>query len=309
MKNITELTDDYIAWRRLLSGGRPPAKSLRHVLRVFAVWLDRVAEVRLAGQLTPAVIRRWLQHEATRPSAHSKRPLAAGSQQTQSRSLTVFCYWLHDRGHVPIAVPQAFPKARRLPIIVKPALPHARMRRLLDQIPRDTPAGYRNRALAEFLYTTGVRIAEALALNLDDLDLDYGTARIQGKGNKDRVVPVGRRARHYLRRYLVSIRPLLLRSSETPAVWLGHKGGRLVYDCFYIQWRRLMNGMTLPFKVRAHTFRRSCATELHRNGASPWTIKELLGHKELETLRYYLDLRIQDLKRTHARCHPRDLPI
>jgi len=167
----------------------------------------------------------------------------------------VFCYWLHNRGHLPITVPKAFPKPRRLPIMVKPALSHRAMQRLLGQIPSATPAGYRDRALGEFLYTSGVRIAEALALDIEDLDFENGTARIQGKGNRDRVVPVGRRTCHYLQVYLASMRPMLLRSSGERALWLGHKGGRLHYDCFYRQWRRLLDGMTLPIKVRAHTFR------------------------------------------------------
>jgi integrase/recombinase XerD len=306
MKTMSQLVVDYLAWRCACHGGRPAGDTIRHALGKFVQWLGAVPQVRVSGQLTPEIIQRWVHQEATRPSAYSGVPLKTVSQQNQNRILTVFCYWLHHRGHVPIAVPQAFPKPRRLPILVKPALSHRDMRRLLQQIPCETPIGYRNRALGEFLYTTGVRIAEALASDLDDLDLDSGTARIRGKGNRDRVVPVGQGACRHLRVYLASIRPKLLRSRDEHAVWLGHRGRRLMYDCFYRQWRRMLSGLVLPTKVTAHTFRRSCATELHRNGAPPWAIKEMLGHRELDTLRYYLDLRVEDLKRTHARFHPRD---
>lgn len=307
MRTIHQLVQEYIGWRCVSRGGCEPSPSLQFLLRKFAQWLEVVAQVTLPVQLTPALVQRWLQHESARPGAYSGRPLTAGSLQTQMQAIRAFCDWLHRRGEVPASVPEAFPKARRLPVTVKPALAHREMRRLLRRIPRDTPTGHRNRALGEFLYTSGVRIAEALALNLEDIDLDNGTARIRGKGQRDRVVPLGRRACVHLRTYLVSVRPLLLRSPEERAVWLGHKGKRLQYDCFFRQWRSITTAIALPIKVSAHTFRRSCATELHRSGASPWEIKELLGHRELDTLRYYIDLKISDLKRTHSRCHPREL--
>lgn len=97
-----------------------------------------------------------------------------------------------------------------------------------------------------------------------------------------------------------------LRDPAERAIWLGRDGHRLAYHVFRRQLVELVQDAGLPVVVTAHTFRRSCATELVRGGANLWHVKDLLGHENLETLKHYTRLTIVDLKKTHARCHPRE---
>ena len=138
--------------------------------------------------------------------------------------------------------------------------------------------------MLEVLYSTGIRVGELLGLNVTDVDLDNATAVVLGKGNKQRVVPIGKTALRLLESYLKAVRPFLLSRADEPALFLNHAGQRMPY----------------------HTFRRSCTTELIRAGANLYHVKELLGHEDLETLKHYTKLTIEDLKATHARCHPRE---
>jgi integrase/recombinase XerD len=168
----------------------------------------------------------------------------------------------------------------------------------------NNPQDYRFRSISEFIYSTGVRADEALRLNVDDVSFSEGCAKVFGKGKKERVVPVGKTALRHLEIYLAGVRPLFLRTPSETAVWLGATGRRL---CYHTLLRRFI---ILPsssgIRVTPHVLRRSCATELLRNGASVWAVKEILGHDDLETLEHYAHLDIADLKATHARCHPRE---
>lgn len=129
---------------------------------------------------------------------------------------------------------------------------------------------------------------------------------MHGKGDKWRIVPLGRTAVRLLEGDLKGIRPLRLREPGERAIWLGRTGRRLAYHVFRRQLAELVGDAGLPVVVTAHTFRRSCATELVRGGANLWHVKDLLGHENLETLKHCTLLTIVDLKMTHARCHPRE---
>jgi len=174
-------------------------------------------------------------------------------------------------------------------------------------VPIGVPEGYRNRAMLEVLYSSGLRAAELLGLDLDDIDFDNATAIVTGKGNKQRVVPIGRTALRYLESYLKAVRPFLLRDPGERAVFLDQKGHRLRYNALAMIVRSCAIRAGLgDMHVTAHTFRRSCATELLRGGANMYHVKDLLGHATLNTLKHYAKLTITDLKKTHAKCHPRE---
>lgn len=188
-------------------------------------------------------------------------------------------------------------------------LTHAQVRKLLHKIDTGTEEGHRNRAILELLYTSGIRARELLGIDLPDMDLDRGTALVHGKGAKDRVVPIGKTALRWLHSYVVAVRPFLLaRHGDDPhetALFLNSHGRRLGYHGLQRAIRALRDKLGLE-DVTAHTFRRSCTTELIRSGANVYHVKELLGHASLRTLSPYTRLTIVDLKKTHAKCHPRE---
>ena len=185
------------------------------------------------------------------------------------------------------------------------ALTHAQMRKLLGRIRTDTGAGYRDRAMFETLYSTGIRAGELLGMDVPDIDIKNASALITGKGRRQRIAPVGKTALGHLKTYITAVRPFFVCNPEEPALFLNGEGRRVIYHMFRKSLKTYADAAGLE-NVTLHTFRRSFATELLRGGANMYHVKELLGHKTLNTLRHYAKLTITDLKKTHRKCHPRE---
>ena len=196
-------------------------------------------------------------------------------------------------------------------------LTYGQVRRLLSSIDTGTPEGLRDRAMLELLYSTGIRAGELLGMNVADVDLRAATARVTGKGNKQRLVPIGKTALRCLENYIRAVRPFLTERNASGGVgpaadpaqlplFLTSRGTRMPYQRFVQAVHRHAKNANMEINVTPHTFRRSCATELIRGGANIYHVKDLLGHESLETLRHYTRLTIGDLKKTHRKCHPRE---
>jgi integrase/recombinase XerD len=169
-----------------------------------------------------------------------------------------------------------------------------------------TPTGLRDRAWLELAYATGARRLEMVQLGVHDLDLDQRMVRLRGKGDKERLVPVGQEACNWLRRYLIEARPTLLRGHNSTALWVSSRtGAALGYAAVQRQLRTLTRRVGVPTAMlTAHALRRACASHLLHHGASPLMLKELLGHERTATLNHYLRLSIGEVKTTHAHTAP-----
>jgi len=175
-------------------------------------------------------------------------------------------------------------------------------------IPGDTPIHLRDRAVLEVLYSTGLRRQELVDLALPDVDLDGGVLRVEcGKGAKGRVVPLGRAACEWVRRYLHSARPALVgRREDGGALFVSKLGRRLNGNSIREIVSRWAKAAGVEKEVTPHTFRRSCATGMIRNRANPAHVKDLLGHEDFGSLAAYVRLEIADLKEAHRKFHPRE---
>jgi site-specific recombinase XerD len=162
----------------------------------------------------------------------------------------------------------------------------------LARLETDGPLGLRNRALVELVYSAGLRSAEAVGLDLGDVDFEQELVHVHGKGDKDRTVPLGEEAGHWLARYLRQARPGLARGAEN-ALFLSARGRRLDTSTL----RRL-----LP---HPHRLRHAFATHLLEGGADLRTIQELLGHSSLSTTQIYSHVDGRRLRRVYDRAHPR----
>lgn len=168
------------------------------------------------------------------------------------------------------------------------------------------PGGIRDRAIMETLYATGMRRGEMVGLRLHDVDLDHGLVLVTGKGSKQRKIPLGRHAVKYVQLYLQKARPLLCPTlSPAPdALWLNRRRGPLrgqdVTNILTTYSR--MAGMEK--NADAHTWRRTCATQMLRGGAHPVVVAEMLGHTDLRVLAHYLQTNITDLMKAHAQSNP-----
>ena len=305
MTDLKTISEDYVAEQVDISGLSVLRRcSLRFFIREFVDWLSKGAGVTRADQVTPEAVIAWLKNLGTKRHSKSGLPLQPGSICTHLVQIRMFCFWMAKHGYLSAELVDRLPSMREPPTRPQVVLRHEEARQWLESLPMNTPRDFEFRALAEFLYSSGARAQEAVQLTLSDVDLANATARVLGKGKKERIVPIGRTAMRQLEIYLAGVRPLLLRRTEEVALWLGGDGRRLSYAGLWRLFQR-PSGWAGP-RMTPHVLRRSCATELIRSGASIWDVKELLGHDDLETLERYALLDIGDLKMTHARCHPRD---
>ncbi|RMH11752.1 MAG: site-specific tyrosine recombinase XerD, partial [Gemmatimonadetes bacterium] len=195
------------------------------------------------------------------------------------------------------------PRATRaLPDVLSPE----EVTRLLEALDDTHRFYWRDRALLEFLYASGVRVSEAVGLRVADLALDDGLATVLGKGAKERIVPVGRPARVALERYLRDVRPALDRGRSGGKVFLNHRGGPLSRQSVFTLVKRAARRAGLDERrVSPHTLRHSFATHLLEGGADLGVVQELLGHADISTTQIYTHVDRSYLREVHRSFHPR----
>lgn len=306
MKAFRELIAEYLGVKQ---AGRNPrvVVAAKSNLGCFALWLEG-RHVRTPEQLTGASIGNWLAHLQLQRNRYNGLPLKPCTTQSQILVVRAFIASLARKGLLSASILDAFPRMRKVPVMPQSTLKHAEVRKVLRGMPSHEPSLFMLRTIGEVAYTTAARPCEILAMDVRDVCFDTQLVRVFGKGQKERMLPIGRVALRSLENYVRAVRPLLLRDPREEALWLNERGCRLSYDSLLAMLHRRVPGHG-GRKITWYTFRRSCATELARAGANPWAIKELLGHDHIETLRHYVHLTIEDLKKAHDRCHPRNFPL
>lgn len=176
--------------------------------------------------------------------------------------------------------------------------------RLLDVVDTKLPAGLRDRALFELIYSCGLRVSEAVAMQVTSLHLDQGYVTVEGKGGRHRLVPLMGAALDWIERYLRDGRPALARTGGEAALFLNRMGRRLTRAGM---WKRFQDAAARAgISGKLHTLRHSFATHLLAGGADLRSVQELLGHVDISTTQIYTHLDDADLRETHRRHHPRD---
>jgi integrase/recombinase XerD len=274
--------------------------------RDLGVFLEHLAA---AGIAAPRDIRR--EHVTAFVTALRTRetPLSATSVARMLSSVRAFSRFLLEEGEVEAdaAADVRPPKlASRLP----KAISVEQMTSLLEAAGGEDPQSLRDRALLELLYATGARVSEAISLDVDDVLGDDGRAgdlvRLTGKGNKQRIVPIGSFARAALDTYLVRARPLLAtQGPSTPALLLGMRGGRLSRQNAWLRIQQVAEAAKLDGHVSPHTFRHSFATHLLAGGADVRVVQELLGHSSVATTQIYTLVTADALRDVYTTSHPR----
>ncbi len=178
---------------------------------------------------------------------------------------------------------------------------------LLEAPDEATPLGLRDRALLELLYATGIRVSELVGLDIEDLDTGLGYIRVMGKGQKERVVPVGSYALRALQAYLTGAKPLLTAGKAKRGVplFVNNKGRRLTDRGVRYLISKYIQQASIRKKVSPHTLRHSFATHLLDAGADLRTVQELLGHVKMSTTQIYTHVTKERLKQVYTKAHPR----
>jgi len=303
MTTISDMTDAFARHHRALNRAESYVRKETRNLERFAAMLESRFGVVTCDRLRRQHVQAWQAHLAA-CRTQKGLPLKPSTVNRRITVVKLFLRFLHRRGYVPPTLQDAIEYVKEPRDLPTSVLEHAELRRLFGRIDTTTPVGYRDRTILELLYTSGVRRAELLGLRLRDLDMSNRTARVTGKGDKQRVVPIGRTALRFLQTYLAAIRPFWLKANTVDALFLNRRGQPLGETGLY--WIVKQACVDASVSVSPHTFRRSCTTELIRGNANLYHVKQLLGHESLATLKPYVKLTIADLKRTHAKCHPRE---
>ncbi len=185
------------------------------------------------------------------------------------------------------------------------SLTEAEVEALLEAPEVESPYGLRDRAMLELLYATGLRVSELVGLQLGQLGMSQGLVRIIGKGNKERLVPMGEEALDWLQRYLREGRPQLVKADSGDSLFPGSRGPAISRQGFWQIIKRYAIGAGISKPISPHTLRHAFATHLLNHGADLRVVQLLLGHSSLSTTQIYTHVARERLKSLHAQHHPR----
>ena len=238
-------------------------------------------------------------------------PLQIRSQLELLGHVSVFCRFLVERGWLLTDPSKDLPRPKRPQRLPKAIVDPTELEQLLALPDLQTLNGYRDRVMLEVLYSTAIRREELANLCVDEIDLDSGYVFVrEGKGRKDRVVPLGRSACDWMRSYLRGIRPEWpRRDAKAQAdrhVFLNRWGEGMTPNAVGAMVKKYAQLAALEKPVTTHGLRHACATHMLRNGAPIRQLQEMLGHASLETTQLYTRVTINDLRDMHARYHPRE---
>lgn len=163
---------------------------------------------------------------------------------------------------------------------------------------------YRNKAMLEVMYATGMRVSELVNLKLNDIDLSQDIIRVFGKGSKDRVVPIGDYAKKYITIYLKDYRSSMLKKYNNDYVFLNNHGSKMTRQGFFKIIKKLASEKGIKKELSPHTIRHSFASHLLKYGADLRTIQELLGHSDISTTQIYTHLTNEELRKNYEEYHP-----
>ncbi len=279
-----------------------------HTVRAYLGDLDSFVEhlanngVTEIDEINLQLIRSWLATQQVR----------GGARTTLSRravSIRLFTKWAAKRGYLAtdIGATLATPKPHRtLPGVLTQSDAATAMDSMATRAAEfDTPTSIRDVAIVELLYATGARVSEVCGLDLEDLDFHRNTIRVLGKGNKERMIPMGAPAVKALNTYINDARPQLANDKSARALFLGARGKRIDQRAVRTIVYEALSALEGVERMGPHTLRHSAATHLLEGGADLRTVQEILGHSSLATTQIYTHVSTDRLRQAFKQAHPR----
>ncbi len=268
----------------------------RRDLKAFGAWLEKEhkhgLDVAVSGDVEAYLAWRFVQHAQPRSAARYTSTLKRFYRYLLRENLIATDPTLNlDSPKLPRSLPRS--------------LTESDVERLLDSADTHTPLGLRDRAMLETLYATGLRVSELVGLKLTAANLNDGVLRVTGKGNKDRLVPLGEEAVVWLKRYLADSRPLLLNQQLSDAVFVTARGDGMTRQAFWYLIKRRAHSAGITRPLSPHTLRHAFATHLLNHGADLRVVQMLLGHSDISTTQIYTHVARERMKQLHTQHHPR----
>jgi integrase/recombinase XerD len=293
----------HLEWLRVHNYAEPTVANRELYLGYFVAWCAE------RGLTQPQEITKPILERYQRALYHLRKangaPLTFRGQHARLVPIRGFFRWLTRQNYLlynPASELELPRLEKRLPRYV---LTTSEVEQVMRQPNLDEPMGVRDRAILETLYSTGMRRRELMGLSLFDLDRERGTVMIrQGKGKKDRMIPIGERAVRWIDRYQNEVRPALVVGRDNATLFLTHSGEPFTPNRLTQLVRDHVNAADLGKTGSCHLFRHTMATLMLENGADIRYIQAMLGHAELSTTQIYTQVSIRKLKEIHSATHP-----
>jgi len=264
---------------------------LEHFLRFLAE-----EKVSSWSAVSYAVLVTYLQHLR-------KNKFTSASMARKLSTLRSFYKFLLGERYItenPTQILETLHRGRELPLV----LSHPQINDLLHSVDTKKMLGTRDRAILELLYATGMRVSEIATLKMEGVDMEVGFVRCRGKGFKERIIPLGRQAKKWVKKYLKEVRPLLKRVDVSDNLFLNRVGGKLTRQGIWEMIKKQGKKIGLA-DISPHTLRHTFATHLLEGGADLRAVQEMLGHVDISTTQIYTQLDRKRLKEVHKKYHPR----
>ena len=300
---LTHYQAAFHAWEAVVAYSPRTIEAQRHAIRRFIAWCDERG-LDKPQDITRPILERYQRHVYHHRKANGQA-LSVSAQLGLILPLQAWFKWLTRNNHI------LYNPAADLDLPTRPkALPRgllsvAQIEDVLNSCDTATPEGLRMRAMLEVLYSTGIRRFELAQLKRFDVDLERGALMVrQGKGAKDRLVPLGERACAWVDKYLREVRPDLATGTDDYRLFLDDDGTGFTPECLGDRVRRQLTAAGIEHPGSCHLFRVACATHMLENGADIRFIQSLLGHAKLDTTQIYTLVSLAKLKEVHNATHP-----
>ena len=298
----------YTNWMLEQNYSKRSFETRRSYLGLFLTWCYE-RNILSIYEITPDVPEYFQHYLLTHQSLGYKKVLSANARRSYLTSVSLFFrflvkkrYLLHNPSYKLV-----FPRSvKSLP---RNVLSQEEIEKVINNQNLEDKLGLRNRAILETLYSTGIRASELLHLTLNDINFEKGTLLVRrGKGNKDRVVPIGERAMKWIKKYVREQRSLLLNTESETKLFITRRGKPFkTVSTISHTVKIMMENAGIKKLGACHMVRHTTATLMLENGASTRHIQELLGHRYLETTQHYTKVSIHKLKEVYALTHPGEL--
>jgi integrase/recombinase XerD len=301
--SLARWQDDYLQNLAVRNHAEGTIEGRRFALKTFIDWCHERELVKASAITRPILesYQAWLWRYRTK----ADKPLGISTQRDKLGTLKSYFAWLVRQSVIDANPASELELPRREKRLHEEALTPTQVEHIMAVPNIADPLGLRDRAMLEVFYATAIRRAELTRLEVSDIHTERRTLRVRkGKGGKDRVVPIGERAAHWLARYCAEVRPRLLVKVHEQALFLTSYGEAFNPDVLSRQVAATFKKAGLARSGSCHLLRHTCATHMLEGGADIRFIQQLLGHEKLETTAIYTEVTITQLQLVHERCHP-----
>ena len=301
------LLQAHLTWLRVHNYSEATIRKRAVYVRAFALWcLDR--DLTQPHLITKPIIESF-QRSLFRYRKQNGQPLAWSGQHLHLKEVRAFFSWLTKLNHLPFNPAAEIELPRQPKTLPKAILTADEVEQIMSQPEVTTPLGLRDRAILETFYSTGIRRAEMCSLKLDDIQIDRQSLFVnQGKGSKDRYVPIGLRALVWIARYVEQARDQFLLDEKERTLFVTNQGEPLHPDTLTEYARGYIQAAGIHKPGACHIFRHTMATLMHENGADIRSIQVILGHEKLDTTQIYTRVALANLLKVHGATHPAERP-